>query len=349
MIFRRKLIILLSVVALGWSCTPAKDSGTGPLAVSSPDGSLTIALSLEAKPQPYAPGKRAYYRVTFKGAPVLADSPLGLDFQGAEPLERDFEVVTTEERTHDSTWENAFGALHTVPDRYNELTVSLREKLAPGRRVDIVFRAYDEGVAFRYVLPKQDAMGDFTLAAENTGFYFPADASAYALNMGRFNTHNEGEYARTALRAIKPASIINLPLLVEMPGGIWAALLEADLTDYSGMYVGGVPGIPNALVCKLSSPPRRKADEAVVGTTPKATPWRVLMIASTPARLIETNYLVLNLSAPCAIADTAWIKPGKAAWDWWSGSYATGVRFKPGMNTATMKHYIDFAAAHKFE
>jgi len=66
-------------------------------------------------------------------------------------------------------------------------------------------------------------------------------------------------------------------------------------------------------------------------------------------RFIEANYLILNLSAPCAIADTSWIKPGKAAWDWWSGSYATGVAFRPGMNTATMKHYIDFAARHKFE
>jgi alpha-glucosidase len=172
---------------------------------------------------------------------------------------------------------------------------------------------------------------------------------AFALNKGRMNTENEGEYLRTELAAIKPASIINLPLLVEMPGGPWVALLEADLTDYAGMYVGGVPAVPNALAVKLSIPPSRKAEEAVVGATPKATPWRVLLIAPTPGRLIETNYLVLNLSRPCAVQDTSWIKPGKAAWDWWSGSYATNVPFKPGMNTATMKHYIDFAAAHKFE
>lgn len=349
MIVLRKVTVALAIAMLGLSCAPEKKDGAAALAVSSPDGNLTISLSLEAKPQPYLAGERAYYRVTYKGTPVLTDSPLGLDIQGADPLDQDLEVVSTDKQTHDSVWENAFGAKRTVPDRYNELTVALREKNAPNRRVDIVLRAYDEGVAFRYVLPKQEAIGDFTLAAENTGFYFAADASAYALNMGRFNTHNEGEYARTALHAIKPASIINLPLLVEMPGGIWAALLEADLTDYSGMYVGGVAGIPNALTAKLSTPPSRKADEAVVGTTPKATPWRVLMIAPTPGRLIETNYLILNLSAPCAIADTSWIKPGKAAWDWWSGSYATNVAFKPGMNTATMKHYIDFATAHNLE
>jgi alpha-glucosidase len=349
----RKLIALGLIImagVLGVSCRLKKGGSGGPFAVSSPDGDLTIVLSLEAKPQPYLPGERAYYRVVYKGATVLDDSPLGLDLLAASPLDRDLEVVATDRRSNDTTWENPFGARRTVPDHFNEMTVSLREKKAPGRRVDLVFRAYDEGVAFRYVLPKQDALGEFTLAAENTGFYFPGGPSAFALNMGRFNTHNEGEYVRMALADIKPASIINLPLLVEMPGGgPWVALLEADLTDYAGMSVGGVPGIPNALAAKLSTPPGRKAEEAVVGRTPKATPWRVLMVAPTPGRLIETNYLVLDLSAPCAIPDTSWIKPGKAAWDWWSGSYATGVRFNPGMNTATMKHYIDFAAAHGLE
>jgi alpha-glucosidase len=356
----RKLSALGEIVALGFiataacfgvSCGPGKAGAGGPFAVTSPDGNLVIAFRVEAKPQPYLPGERAYYRVAFKGTPVLDDSPLGLDFLGAAPLDQDFEVLSTDRKSNDSTWENPFGAKRTVPDHYNELTVSLRENKAPGRRVDIVFRAYDEGAAFRYVLPKQEALGEFTLAAENTGFYFAGNPNAFALNMGRMNTHNEGEYARTALRDIKPASVINLPLLVEMPdGGPWAALLEADLTDYAGMYVGGVPGIANALVAKLSTPPSpRKSEQAVIGTTPKSTPWRVLMVAPTAGRLIETNYLVLNLSRPCAIADTSWIKPGKAAWDWWSGSYATGVRFTPGMNTATMKHYIDFASAHRFE
>lgn len=350
---RLTVVLILIVAALtGGACTPAKDAGVGAqqMAVSSPDGSLTISIALAAKPQPYLAGERIYYRVTYKGAPVLADSPLGLDLAGARPLDRDFEVVTTQKRSNDSTWENAFGAKRTIPDKYNELVVSLREKNPPNRRMDLVLRAYNEGVAFRYIVPKQEAVGEFTLASENTGFYFAQDASAFALNLGRWDTSNEGEYARTALGDIKPASLVNLPLLVEMPGvGLFAALLEADLTDYSGLYVGGVAGIPNALTSRLSVQPRRRFDQPVMGTAPLSTPWRILMAGPSPARFIETNYIILDLSAPCAIADTSWIKPGKAAWDWWSGSYATGVAFKPGMNTATMKHYIDFAARHKFE
>ncbi len=345
-------LVLTVATLIGGACAPAKDAGVGtrPMAVSSPDGSLTISIALAAKPQPYLAGERLYYRVTYKGAPVLADSPLGLDLAGADALDHDFEVVGSEKRSNDSTWENAFGAKRTVPDKYSELVVSLREKNAPNRKMDVVLRAYDEGVAFRYVLPKQEAIGEFTIASETTGFYFAQDASAFALNLGRWDTSNEGEYARTPLKDIKPASLVNLPLLVEMPGaGIYAALLEADLTDYAGLYVGGVAGVPNALTARLSVAPRRRFDQPVKGTTPKSTPWRVVMVGPDPARFIERNYLILDLSAPCAIADTSWIKPGKAAWDWWSGSYATGVAFKPGMNTATMKHYIDFAARHKFE
>jgi alpha-glucosidase len=342
-------VALLAVTAVV-ACDSGPGKGAAALSVASPDGRLVIALSLEAKPRPYLAGERLYYRVTREGTPVLADSPLGLDLLGAPALERDLEVVGTEKRSNDSTWENAFGAQRTIPDRYNELVVSLKEKNAPNRRLDVVLRAYDEGVAFRYFLPKQDAVGEFALAAESTGFYFAADARALALNLGRWDTSNEGPYAWTPLSAIKPASLVHTPLLVEMPGvRLWAALLEADLTDYAGLYVGGVAGMPNGLAARLPVPPRRPLDRPVVGTAPKETPWRVLMVGADPARFIERNYLVLNLSRPCAVADTSWIKPGKAAWDWWSGSYATGVTFKPGMNTATMKHYIDFAARHGLE
>ncbi|HZP01712.1 MAG TPA: glycoside hydrolase family 97 protein [Terriglobia bacterium] len=323
-------------------------TASSPLSVNSPDGNITVAFEVKSKPQPYLEGERAYYRVSYKGNQILMDSPLGLDFEGMRALDRDFEIAGSEHESHDSTWENPLGTRRKVRDHYNQLTVSLRERRTPGRRVDLVFRAYDEGVAFRYFLPRQENLGKFTLLTENTGFYFAHNAFAYALNLGRFNTSNEGEYWRVNLDQIKPASIINLPLLVELPGGPWVGLLEADLTDYAGMYVGGVAGIDNALVSKLSPLPPRM-DRAVVASTPKATPWRVLLISDRPGALIENNWLILNLSAPSALGDTSWIKPGKSAWDWWSGSFAKNVSFTPGMNTETMKHYVDFAAAHHLE
>ncbi len=341
------LTLAAGALLLSWVSVPSARAADD-LTVASPDGKVVVSFALKSNPQPYLPGIRAYYRVSYGGVPVLTDSPLGLDFEGAPALDHDFEITGTDRHSHDDRWTNQFGMLRDVPDHYNQLRVSLREKLAPGRQVDIIFRAYNEGAAFRYFLPQQSAMEKFTLMAENTGFYFAHDASAFALNMGRFNTDNEGEYRRTNLNMIKPASIINLPLLVEIPGGPWVGLLEADLTDYAGMYVGGVPGFSNALVSKLSPGPERM-DRVVTGSTPKATPWRVLLINDRPGGLIESNYLILDLSPPSALADTSWIVPGKAAWDWWSGDYAKNVNFQPGMNTATMEHYIDFAAEHHLE
>jgi len=371
-----------------------------PLTVTSPDGNITVAFELKANPQPYLPGVRAYYRVSLKGQQVLGDSPLGLDFKDAKALDQDFAIMGSDLQSQESTWENPLGAKRKVPDHYNQLTVSLCERHAPARRVDVIFRAYNEGVAFRYFLPMQEGLDPFVISAENTGFYFNQDASAYALRLNSFVTAYESHFDNIKLDQIKPESIIGLPLLVEIPQGPWVALLEADLTDYAGMYVGGVAGAPNALISRLApvpsydlfasgsyvdivvaehdlgkyarlagqklilSPPGvgqqllppssnialgPGSEDIVVGRTPKATPWRVLLINSRPGGLIESNYLILDLSRPSVLADTSWIEPGKAAWDWWSGRLARNVNFEPGMNTATMMHYIDFAAQHHIE
>ncbi len=240
----RRLLAASVLIILAASACRKPGSGSEAMTVASPDGNLVVSLALKALPQPYLQGERAYYSVSFQGKPVLLDSPLGLDIFGARPLDTDFEVVATDRQAADSTWENAFGARRQVRDHYNQLSVSLRETKSPGRRVDLVFRVFDEGVAFRYILPKQEAIDRFALSAENTGFHFVPGATAWALNMGRFNTHNEGEYLPVRLDAIKPSDLINLPLVVQVPDGPWIALLEADLNDYANMYVGGVPGRP---------------------------------------------------------------------------------------------------------
>ncbi len=317
------------------------------LSVTSPDGNLSLTFELKSNPQPYLPGERAYYRVSYKGNSILDDSPLGLDLKGQPALDHGFEIIGTHRASQDTTWTNRFGAVRSVRDHYNQLTVSLRERQAPRRRLDLIFRAYNSGVAFRYFLPRQEALGKFIVSSENTGFYFPGNPSAFAIDLGSYNTAYEGEFNKITLDQIQPASIIGIPLLVHIPQGPWVAILEADLDDYAGMFLGGVRGIPDALMTKLSPLPGH-SDEAVIASTPKATAWDVLMVNSTPGGLIQSDDLILNLNPPCALADTSWIKPGKAAWDWWSGDYAEGVSFKPGMNTATMEYYIDFASKAHF-
>src|ERR1019366_8166367 len=111
---------------------------SGPLTVTSPDGNIEISFQLKANSQPYLAGERAYYRVSYKGQQVLGDSPLGLDFKDARPLDQDFAMVGSDLQSQESIWVNPLGAKRKVPDHYNQLTVSLRERRSPGRQVDLI-------------------------------------------------------------------------------------------------------------------------------------------------------------------------------------------------------------------
>lgn len=338
----RNVIRWIAVAVMTALCGAAARAAQ-PLTVTSPDGKLSA--SFELRNAPNASGNRAYYRVDYAGRTVLVDSPLGIEFAGAPALNHNFAIVSTSMISHDSSWRNRINTDLVVRDKYNQLTIHLREQQTPHRSLDVIFRAYDAGVAFRYVLPKQPALGHFVISEEDTGFYFARPAPAFALDLESYTTPYEGEFNRTSIDKFKPSSIVNLPLLVHVPDGPWVALLEADLEDYAGMYVGGAAGVPNGLASKLSPLPGHPG-EAVIGSTPKATPWRVIEVNSRPGGLIESSDLILNLNPPCALKDTSWIEPGKTMWDWWSGDYDTNVNFKPGMNTPTLEHYIQFGADH---
>ena len=144
-----------------------------------------------------------------------------------------------------------------------------------------------------------------------------------------------------------PEWLVGLPLLAELPGTAWIAITEADIDNYAGMYLQHNAKDAKVLTARLA-PSLEDAGLAVRAPAPMRSPWRVIMIGDQPGRLVESN-IVINLNPPSEIADTSWIKPGKTAWDWWSGTYDSGVNFTPGMNTATMNHYIDFAAGARLE
>jgi alpha-glucosidase len=341
------IITVTAIYALGCAAG-VRDAGAQALTVKSPDGKLALAFSLKSLPAPYAPGERPYYRVWFEGRDLLADSPLGLEFDGTAAFNSALRLTGSSTASHDSSWEDTINDNRTVRDHYHELTVHLEETghgTTSGRHLDIVFRAYNEGIAFRYALPQQPALQKFVLSNEDTGVYFARPAAAFALKLDSFTTPYEDEFRQMALAEISPSSLIGMPLLVRVHDGPWVAITEADLEDYAGTYITGAPHVPNGLATRLSPLPDHPL-QAVVASTPKASPWHVLMVSGEPGRLIEAHDLVLNLNPPCALDDTSWIEPGKTAWDWWSGDYATGVDFKPGMNTETLKHYIQFSADH---
>jgi len=310
--------------------------------LTSPGGQVRVRLAVKELLEPYPAGSRLYYSVDYRSKPVLVDSPFRLDFKDAPPLAVGLLVAGRDAAAGDDTWQTVVGKSRLVRNQYNELTLHLKESAPPHRQFDFVARAYDEGVAFRYHLPAQTALRDFRISREWSEFHFPGDPLAWTATYESFQTHQEANFVKRHLSDIGPGEIVGCPVLLETTAG-WVALTEAELTDWAGLYFAGGRNPANSLV-SLLSPRLDEPDVAVITQAPRSSPWRVLMIGPTPGALIESN-LILNLSRPCALADTSWIRPGVSAWDrWWCGSYAPDFPGKLGMDSSSMKYFVDFAA-----
>src|SRR5262249_40830705 len=138
--------------------------------------------------------------------------------------------------------------------------------------------------------------------------------------------------------------LLGLPLLLELPGTGWAAILEANLTDYAGMYLARATASGGKLVARLSPRPD-EPEIAVRAPLPHHSPWRLVLVSDDLRQLLDSD-TVLKLNEPSRIADTSWIRPGKTTFPWWNDFHETNVPFKMGLNTATARHYIDFCAQY---
>ena len=307
--------------------------------VSSPDGAVRVSLTVGEGP--------LSYEVSFRGKPVIARSALGLDLEDQKPLNSGFRILSSKQGAVDETYSMPHGKSNPVRNLCNTLAIELEETRTPGRRLTLEARAYNDGVAFRYALPEQPTLKEVRISGERTEFQLAKESTTYPLLLPGFHSPYEDDYHTLPVSGIHPDYLIGLPLLAELPGVAWTAITEANIDNYAGMYLVHNATGARSLFAKLA-PSMEEPGVAVQTATPMQSPWRVILIGAEPGRLIESN-IVPNLNPPSAIADTSWIKPGKTSWDWWSGSYAEGVDFQPGMNTATMKHYIDFSAASGLE
>ena len=331
-------LLLAALLCAAWSSGARAQTARQAQTLRSPNGRVAVTFALDGAGAPV-------YSVAYDGRPVIEPSRLALVFKRGGELSRGMTVTGADRRSHDEIYGLVAGKTSRARDRYRELTVSLAEAAGAGRKLQLVFRAYDGGAAFRYALPAQPALAEFEITAERSEFRFAADHPAWAVQFKGFKNNYENEFNRTTVGRISPGSFTGLPLVVEPRGGPTLAVAEADLKDYAGMYLEGIAGEPHALVTRLSA---INSDVAVRAATPHRSPWRVVMIGDAPGRLVEST-LIQNLSEPNAVGDASWVRPGKSAWDWWSGQAAPGATFTPGMNDATMKHYIDFASEFGLE
>jgi len=291
----RRLIILLAV------SSPAMRAAA--LELASPDGQ--VKLTVELKILDGAAGCPVY-QVAYRGQPVLAESRLGLELVEG-PFQQGFVLQKQQTQAHDSTWTPVNGERAKIRDHYQELTIELQEAEAPRRTLLITFRAYNEGVALHYTLPQQAQLKEVGLTAETTQFCFTADHTTWAVYSAQANYAN----SETKLSKLKPGA--ERPLTVQVNNQLYAALTEARLVDYARMKFRPVANQPGGVATVLDA--ERGQAARVTGKTPLQTPWRVVLLASSPGQLLENNDLVLNLNDPCALADTSWIKPGKVIRD----------------------------------
>ncbi len=236
-------------------------------------------------------------------------------------------------------------------ERYNQLRLDLRGGYA------VVFRAYDEGVAYR--LETSLPRAEVKVRGEEVGLNFAGDYAVYYPKEESFFSHNEREFVHLPLKQVAPGDLASLPAVVEARDGIKIAIAESDVEDYPGLWLKGRSGTglvgtfpPYPLKEELSRDRDFKvtqaADYIAVTRGARTFPWRILGIARKDGDLL-TNALVYLLARPSQLADTSWIRPGKVAWDWWNANNVHGVDFKSGVNTDTYKYYVDFAARHGIE
>lgn len=293
------------------------------------------------------------WSVDHKGQPVILPSELGLQLQDGGTLGDNAKVLAAPTQAVNTTITPINYKKATISDRYTQLTLKCQGDYS------IVFRAYDDAVAYRFVTRKK---GDLIVKNETANFNFANDDKAFIpiqwdYRQGKnFNSSFEALYHEISLSQFPKDSLAFLPLLVDIGENKKVAVLEADLDDYPGMYLHlntagkGLSGVyaPYPLSAQLHSInyiPDNRADYIAKTTGARNFPWRVIVISEQDKDLLNQD-IVQKLAAPPKLDDISWIHSGQVAWDWWNNWNVSHVDFKAGINTPTYKYYIDFAAAN---
>ena len=327
---------------------------SGVAVLNSPDGRLAITFrTVTAPPASPGGGGQLVYDVSFQGKPLIEPSALRLDLKDQAPLGQNVRVVNTTTSKTDEVYHLIAGRASTVRNHFNALRIDLEENGGSARKFAMEARAFDDAVAFRYVVPEQPSLHEFRLVKETTEFRIGKDPFIYALFLPNYRSMYESEFIKLSASSlanqggIASSQLLGLPLLMEVPGVAWMAIDEEDVHGTAGMYLMNLAGgwsshgFESRLAPHVDDP-----NILVAGGLPYHSAWRVLMVGTEPGRLIESNALT-SLNPESQIKDTSWIRPGKASWDWWSGSL--GPDGKGAYTTDNMKYYVDFAAESGFE
>jgi glucan 1,4-alpha-glucosidase len=337
--------------------------------VLSPSKEVTLTFALTEKGEPT-------YAISFKGNTVVKPSKIGVSLKDGTKLTHDFTIETSTEHSTDETWQPILGEQSSIRNHYNEMTFQLKQK-ETNKRIAIVFKVYNEGVAFRYEFPFEKSVSYFIVSDENTEFnltgnhktfWIPGDfdSQEYVYNETKLSEIDNTKLDLNngiALKSIESKYRVQSPLMMKSDTGLYINIFEAAVNNYPVMHLDVDT---QTFEIKSSLVPNAIGDKAYL-RTPSVTPWRTIMV-SDDARDIVSSKMILNLNEPNKIDDTSWIKPmkyvgiwwemhvGISTWDYAGSQNAQNVTTqelipsgKHGATTENTKRYIDFAAKHGFD
>lgn len=355
--FKILLIVLISIYCV-ISCTKEPKKNI----LTSPDGNLKVEFLIkETKP---------YYKVDFKDKCVIGFSSLGFEFKDMQPIAKNIEIICIDTMSQNSEWEMPWGEKRIVNDNFKQMKVYLEETESPYRKMNVIFKVYNDGLGFRYEFPEQEEMKEVLITEENTQFkltgdhtcwWIPGDWDIYEhryttskfSDIDAISKNNDKNLAQTSI----PVNAVNTPVTMKTKDGLHLSFHEANLTNYAGMTLK----IDNKTFSMQSGlVGSDRVDYKVKRLLPFVTPWRTIQISETAGRLIESD-LIVNLNEPNKLGDISWFAPmkyvgiwwemhvGKSTWDYAAtqdmNSFKDGEPHgKHGATTENAKRYIDFAA-----
>ncbi len=317
--------------------------------LQSPDTKMQVVVTV---------GDDLTFSLTHDGTPVLNASLVSMTLQSGEVLGVSPKITKVLKATSDKKMPSPFYKKKEVQDIYNEMTLHFKGNYG------LVFRLYDEGLAYRFLTNKKDSI---IITDEQAVYNLPGNYQAFVpyvkpRQTDPFFSSFENTYVNQPVMQLDDQQLMFLPMVVSLTDGKKLCITEADLENYPGMYLQS--SNQNPVLQSVHAPyPKVKQqgghnnlqmivtereDYLAKTNGTRAFPWRVLIVSGNDAQLADCD-MVYRLASPSRLKDISWIKPGKVAWDWWNDWNIYGVDFRSGINNDTYKYYIDFAANHGIE
>lgn len=341
-----------TVLLLAGITAIAASAKTTSYTLTSPDGKVSTEITA---------GKTITFTAAYDGNALLEPSTVGIVLENGKTVGTDTKVSSAKRKSYNGMIASPFYRSDSIADCYNQLTLGL------GKDWDIQFRAYNDGIAYRFVSKSKKA---FIINNEIAEFNFSDGAIGTVPFVNTTKTQSfetqffnsfENQYTTAPLPRLDGKRLAFLPAVVEPAGGNRKVLLaESALLDYPGMFVNASGNTLKAVFANYPKTlqqgghnnlqelvPERENFIAKI-SAPRALPWRIAVVAPDDRTLAATELAYL-LGEPSRVDDTSWIKPGKVAWEWWNALNLYGVDFKTGVNNDTYKAYIDFAGKNGIE